>query len=392
MGHVSIIGPHGETTMLHVSGDPRDVYALLASVVVPMAEGIYRLRWRVVSADGHPVEGSYRFAVGDVALGSLSAADSAAADSADEAMAGEHEMMTPWGPSVSGAPLIPSLLRGVAMGTLMATAGLLLFLTMSPDGSAAARAMTYAKACSLVAVVALALHFCAWMMNASPEHQLGGDAIGTMVGTGIARVEFWRIGLAILSVWALILARHARIALLFAFLALVVSGGTGHSAAIQPMWTAPAKALHLVAGAVWLGGLLWLIVLDRTDSAHFAGEAERVSRLALLSVGAVTISGVIQTYLFLPSWMALLHSSYGLVTLAKVAGLLILVAFGAHHRLRVVPNLRHDSAPTTAFGRTLRLELMVMIVVVLLGGLLGYLAPPGDPHAPMEHHQPSETE
>ena len=113
---------------------------------------------------------------------------------------------------------------------------------------------------------------------------------------------------------------------------------------MQPLVAIPAKATHLLAGAVWLGGLLWLLATDRSDRPSFAREASRVSAMALICVVLVALSGVVQTWLFLPSLWDLFRSSYGAVALAKVAGLAVLIAFGAFHRARVLPRLERDAA------------------------------------------------
>lgn len=39
----------------------------------PLAEGVYRVVWRVVSSDGHPIEGSFNFGVGKVSESDLTA-------------------------------------------------------------------------------------------------------------------------------------------------------------------------------------------------------------------------------------------------------------------------------------------------------------------------------
>jgi putative copper export protein len=143
--------------------------------------------------------------------------------------------------------------------------------------------------------------------------------------------------------------------------------------------------VHLVAGAVWVGGLLWLLLLDRSDVARFECEALRVSSAALVAVLLVTLSGLVQTFLFLPSPLDLVRSAYGAITLAKVAGLLVLVGYGAHHKFRVLPALARDADRAARFHHSLRQELIVMTVVILLGGLLGYVSPPTDAHAASTH-------
>jgi copper transport protein len=397
LGRVTLTGSDGRVVTLRVAGDPRDVHSIIATVPGTLAAGAYRVRWRVVSADGHPIGGTFSFGVGDSAtVGVMPAAteEDVADESASAAdSASSHDMPAGWGPSVAGAPLAPALLRGVAVGLLLATAGLLLFLTASSMSgtTTAARADAVARGAAILAVVTLALHFVAWSVHASPEHRLDGATIGAALGSGIGRIELWRTGLALLAVVALTLARRPGMALACVVGALLVSGATGHSAAVQPLWNTPAKAVHLLSAAVWLGGLLWLLLLDRADMARYASQAERVSSWALAAVASVTISGVIQTRINLPVWSDLVQTPYGLVTLAKVAGLAVLLAFGAHHKFRVVPKLRQAAAGGGGFAVTLRREALVMTVVILLGGLLGYLPTPGAPHAhTASTTQPSE--
>ena len=63
--------------------------------------------------------------------------------------------------------------------------------------------------------------------------------------------------------------------------------------------------------------------------------------------------------------------------LAKIAGLIALVAFGAHHRYRVMPKLT-DSGDCIRMTHSVKREVVVMAVVVLLGGLLAYIPPPSE--------------
>jgi putative copper export protein len=213
-------------------------------------------------------------------------------------------------------------------------------------------------------------------MNATPDHHLWSDSTSALLASSIGKIELWRTGLAMLALWALALARRQRLALLFAIAALVVSGASGHSAAIDPVWTEPARALHLLAGAAWLGSLLYLVSYDRDASGTFARDASRVSTIALVGAIIVILSGVLQALLFLSSPGDLFSSAYGAVLLAKIVGFLILVAFGAHHRYRILPRLAHDATISGRFTATVRSEVAVMAIVVLLGGLLAYVSPP----------------
>ncbi|HZI42322.1 MAG TPA: copper resistance protein CopC [Gemmatimonadaceae bacterium] len=366
LASISLIGGDGRATKLHVAGDPYDVDALIAPIA-DLAPGAYRVAWHVVSADGHPVGGSYLFWVGRKG-GPVPRAG----------LAESQLVETGWGPSLLAAPMIPALARGIAVGCAMALAGLLVFMTW-PGQAADVRGGGLVRALALAAPVFLALHFAAWIVNVSPAHRLTSSALAAAAGSATGKIDLWCLGLSVLALWALWLVRHPRIALVFALAVVLLSGATGHSAAIQPWLAAPARSLHLLAGAVWLGGICWLIAYSRGEGAGFAREASRVSTLALWSVIAVAASGIGMSLLFLSSIGDLVHSGYGAVMLGKVAGLLVLVAFGAYYRARALPRLDGDQTTSASFKAVLQRELVVMTIVVLLGGWLAYVPPPRAP-------------
>ena len=138
---------------------------------------------------------------------------------------------------------------------------------------------------------------------------------------------------------------------------------------------------HLLASAIWVGGLLWLFIRPAGDDALlFAADAGRVSSRALWAVIAVAFTGVVQKRLFLASWSGLVTSAYGLLVLAKTAGFLVLVAFGAYNRQRIIPQLTTEpnAANVSVLRSSVRRELVVVAIVILLGGLLAYVPPPNE--------------
>jgi copper transport protein len=391
LGRISLHPTTGAVITLRAGADPRDVHAVIAPVDA-LAPGRYRVDWRVVSADGHPVDGTFAFTVGDTTLGA-GAVSPAPAPGAPPAPELDTEPDT-WGPAVAGAPVIPALLRGAALGTLMAAAGLVLFhvgATPNAVQRADARVRRLTTLFTVLGSVLLGAHMVAWLVNTSPEHQLDASWASSALETIVGKIELGRTGLALLALWAWWLARRPALALAFAAAALALSGASGHSAAIQPQWGVPAKAIHLMASAVWLGGLLWLLVRPAADDAElFARDADRVSSRALMAVVAVAFTGVVQTRLFLPSWGALVSSAYGLLALAKAAGLLVLVAFGAYHRQKLMPRVAATArtvADIAALRGSVAREVVVMALVILLGGLLAYVPPPEEGEGPTSAHQ-----
>jgi copper transport protein len=363
LAHISVVAGDGHVDQLHVTGDPHDVDAVMGGVR-PLPAGAYRVVWHVVSADGHPVGGSFVFWVG-------SKAGSAPPEVTDD----ERAHNSTWGPAVVAAPLVPAFLRGAAIGLTMALAGVLFFVVLAARDSGERAGDRLVRWLSIAAPIMLALHAVAWSVNAAPEHRLTADAVTSAIGSTVGRIELWRLGLAALALWAVWLVRRPWLALAFAAGAIALSGATGHSAAISPMIAMPARALHLLAASAWLGGLLWLLACRGFGIEHFVRQALRVSAVALWASLLVAVSGIAMAAVFLTSPRDLVDSAYGVVLLAKVLGLLALIGFGAYHRLRVLPALTRESATPVRMAVILRRELATMVVVILLGGLLAYVPP-----------------
>jgi len=377
LGRIRLVGSDGRIVTLESTGDPRNVSALVAQVTSPLAPGTWRVEWRIVSEDGHPIDGDFDFVVTgrDADSGSTAAMPPPAATTRPDSMPTSAPSADDTASAMDDVPLVPALHRGLGVGVLAALAGLLAFLETRRDHSGQPRAERLATRLSIATALLLTLHLIMWALSVSPDRSLGGEQMSAILGSRVGRVEVVRTTLAVLACWALVLARRRRLAIAFAVAAMLVGGATGHSAAIHPAWTVPARALHLLAVAAWLGGLLWLLTFERTKLDVVIGEAQRVSSLALLGVIVVSLTGLIQTKFFIGEWGDLVRSTYGAVALAKVAGLGVLVLFGAHHRFRVMPRLA-EAGVADGFSRSLRIEVLVLSLVILVGGLLAYIPPP----------------
>jgi copper transport protein len=364
LSRVTMVFAAGET-VVPVRADSTDVRVLIGTLP-PLAVAEYRVDWRTVSADGHPVEGSFRFTV----LGSA-AVDSAVAGQPAPAPAPADGHVDDHGHSGPNAPAgISAVLRGLALFSLLVLAGWLVQMVALGDG--APRAWRTAVALAAAASALLGAHFAAWLWHVTPAGT-SPDLVAAL-RTGPGRVEAIRIALAVLALWAVGLARRAWPALALALAAVLVSGATGHAAGIDPRWSIPLKSLHLIALAVWMGGVAWLAVAALGDDA-FRASAARVSRTALGAVAVVGLTGLAQGALFLPGLDAVFGSAYGRLLLAKAAGLAGLVAFGAWNRSRLLPRLAAGDAPAALRGSTRR-ELALMLAVSLVAGVLAYVPPP----------------
>lgn len=104
------------------------------------------------------------------------------------------------------------------------------------------------------------------------------------------------------------------------------AGTAGHDAAIT------ALGLHLVFAAVWLGGLVTIVLIrDTLESGRIIPVIKRYSSLALVSFIVVAVSGYASAELRIGSLDRLL-TPYGVLVLAKVAALIAIGIFGAIQR------------------------------------------------------------
>ncbi|WP_432826614.1 cytochrome c oxidase assembly protein [Dactylosporangium sp. CA-092794] len=152
---------------------------------------------------------------------------------------------------------------------------------------------------------------------------------------------------------------------------LVPPALTGHAAgAGNHQLAVTSLAVHIVAAALWAGGLCALLVL-RSDRV-LAVAARGYSRLALACFVAVAASGLANAAVRLGAADQLWHSRYGLLVLAKAAALVAAGALGAVHRARTLPALRAAATASPAPpGRAGAFRRLAAGELVLLAAAIG---------------------
>ena len=383
LSQITLIRPDGSGTQLQVANDPHDVRTLVGRIPGQLSGGRYKASWRVLSADGHPVGGSLSFSiegVGDTARSStvtsppLTAMKPLRESTVPDSGAVPSSVAAP---EEKQFPVLAAFFRGLGLGAMMTGLGVLFFVVTSRERRNLAPPKVIVRAITIGAILLVA-HMIAWLDHVSPSGSLSGDFIGSVLGATVGRVELLRTILALLTLWAIALARRTTPALILGGACLLVSGAIGHPAAIDPYWTIPAKMLHLIAGSVWIGGLVWLIWLSRCDEPACRIEARRVSSVALISVIVIALSGLLQTFLFLNTPADLTGSPYGRLVLAKMIGLAILVGLGAYNRFGLLPTLDATDGPKN-LSRSVRVEVAVLTMIIIIGGFLAYEPTPPIP-------------
>lgn len=150
-----------------------------------------------------------------------------------------------------------------------------------------------------------------------------------------------------------------------------VAGASGHGQAVNSL------LVHLVGASVWLGGLVTLAFIARVvDRPRLAQLTARYSSLALLAFIGVAASGVVSAWLRIGSWHDLIATGYGQLVLWKAGALVVLGAFGAMQRTRLIRRIGAEPKGGRVFAWFVTAELAVMGVASGIAGALGRTATP----------------
>jgi len=390
-------------------GPPRfsaDATEMLVAVA-SLAPGYYSVAWTTVSAvDGHRWQGTYPFVVLEPD-GTLPAGAPAAQVAAQ----------------ASGGSVQPfdAALRWLLLLGLMSVAGgfgfaALVTLPAARRLAGAPRLAAERCAFGLVGAIAPAGALAAAIVNPAAllREAAQNGSFGTLPDLLAGQSGLFWLLRELFALVALVLGlyvgRRARAdclrppsrllaaGLALAAAALLTMSLTSHAAAgAGAGWAVPADFLHLSAAALWLGGLVQLpLVLTRAAAATPRDEAlrgagfradvlHRFSSLALACVAVVLFSGAFNALVQLPSWQALIDTTYGQVLLVKLALVTVLLALGALNALRLGRRFAClagvDPAPTRAAQRLARgaaIESAAGAAVIAVTAVLVFLVPARD--------------
>ena len=160
--------------------------------------------------------------------------------------------------------------------------------------------------------------------------------------------------LSVLGLWPIALTGHA-------------AGAVGHSDAVN------LQMAHLLGVAVWFGGLVALVVAQRSLGPQLAVTARRYSVLAGWCLLLVAMSGLVGAGLRLPAPGAVV-SAYGLVLGIKLLAVVLLALAGWTHRRWLLPQL--DAGRRGAFLRLVIGEVVVLLGAAAAAVVLSRTAPP----------------
>jgi copper transport protein len=326
-GSVRVLDPKGERVDTgKTSRQGGNTYAVKLHSGLP--DGTFTVTYQVVSADSHPVSGAFTFSIGAPSTTTVAVSDQEAGGGLVGGLYGfaryvsyagfillvggsafvlacwqrgtgvravQRLVVSGW-LALTGATLAMLMLRGSYTGS--GKFGDIFDLNLLSD---VLQTKTGAALVSRLLLLAAAALFIAVLFGAyekrEDEEEKGDLTFGLAIGGFVVAA-----GLA--ATWAM--AEHA---------------STGLQAGIAM----PADVLHLLAVAVWLGGLsTLLVVLYRAPSIE-RSAVQRFSQVAFGSVAVLVVTGIYQSWRQVGSWSALTGTWYGQLLLIKVALVVVLV-------------------------------------------------------------------
>ncbi|MFJ8431672.1 FixH family protein [Kitasatospora sp. NPDC094019] len=358
-----------------------------------LANGTYTVAWRAVSEDSHPIGGAFTFSIGAPSATTVSttALQSAEADGLVAALYGTGRtvayaafallagaaafVLLCWPAGAARRPVQRLLMTGwVAL--LVSTVAVLMLRGPYERGSGVGKAFdlslvratlderigtALAARLLLLAASGVFLSLLVGQLGlpqARTARTAGPGATGSGTagaGTAGADADPEEAELRELERRAAERPqREARLGLGVAGLVLAVAlsatwAGADHASVGIQVWLAlPLGMLHLVAMALWLGGLAAMLVGLREGIG--ADVADRFSRIAFGAVLVLVGTGVYQSWRGVGSWGALTGTDYGRLLLVKTGCVIAMLGAawmsrGWLARLRAAPEEAAEVAP-----------------------------------------------
>ncbi len=379
-GSVRVLDPAGDRVDLGDAraGDTGD--QVVDDLRTGLQAGVYVVVWKVVSADGHPISGTYLFGAG-VAVG--------------------REQVSTGGSDGTG-PASVALFAGILRFAFETAFAMLLgagffLLAVWPRGldlPSTRRLLLVSWAVGLAAALALLVVQGPYAAGLPLTDALRPSVLGQVWHSRFGHVSQVRL-ILLLAAFPLVrtFPRRRRTG---RFEAAGLAGGLavawatighasdGHLTGL----TVPVLSLHVAVVSAWLGGLA-VLALFLLRPAHIDELGEilpRWTRLATLCVGVTAVTGTVLTWRDVGTPPALPGTPYGRFLLVKLVlfAAVMVVAWGSHHwvarRHRLVVHastlaaLATDDSPTHVTGprpsasqvRALRHRVVAEIAIAVL--------------------------
>lgn len=325
-----------------LSDDQKQVSQRLPALV----NGHYTISYSVLSADGHPIKGSYMISVGEVS------------EQKSENVIIDHDSIKGLEESITSAIRIfyyifLLLVTGwIFWGTFMKTS--------AEVGTSYRKWARYFLVLFLITSIGMCATQVSGLLDSWEWGQLSSLLTGTTVGLS------WASSMIVTILGFFLLFRHPWVDRGWAFLILAAKSVNGHAfAQDQQILSVTSDLIHLLAASVWAGGLCYILLFWRKQQ----GILEKFSKAALISIIALIVSGVASTLIYLPKMNYLFYTQWGILLLIKIALVVLVLLVGGLLRF-YLKKKQHGK-----MGTLLKVDFSLMIAIVLIVGIFTFLSP-----------------
>ena len=171
---------------------------------------------------------------------------------------------------------------------------------------------------------------------------------------------------------------------------LASTSAISHGAAIGSgwIWGTLFDALHLSAAALWIGGLISLIIAIRGRPDARIESVRRFSIVAALSVPVLAAAGLLSALVQIPNVNGIVETDWGLAFIVKIAILVALFATAGANAFLLRPRdaaaAGGDGRLVQSFGRMMRVEALLGLAVIAASAVLTQLPSPASAQPEIE--------
>lgn len=407
MSSIDLIGSGGRPIVLSLLEASADGKALRAELPT-LDPGSYTVSWRALSADDHLISGEFSFQVGGTpTAGPVSESSTAASmDHSSMDHGAQTEESVPW----------PQILnRWLTYISMMVIGGGLIcrkFILDAATVEESAGNGSYRPMKALFVGVSVLLVLCLVTSLSLQTYSIFHTVRLREAYSVLSETDFgapWLIqfaaGIAVLVLMLLHPTKSDGRGAVWGWSALAAwmfipfaSSLSGHAKAASPEFgfAIVSDWIHMVAAAVWTGGLISLAVALPWVIGSFSGQPrllhlalviQRFNRFAIASTVVLAITGIYNTWIHVESFSALFGSLYGRVLLGKIAVTAVMVGLGGLNSFVLRPRMLSEAGQPgetsneNLFYRSVRTEAALAVAVLLLAALLAFL-PPAREHVP----------
>ncbi|MFD2444370.1 copper resistance CopC/CopD family protein [Bacillus sp. CGMCC 1.16607] len=316
-----------------------------------LANGTYTVSYSVLSADGHPVKGSYMISIGEVS---------------DKINTPQQDV------SKAEGSILNFIVRIIYFIALLLVTGWIMWGTVSKvillQSQKVRRTNRKWVICLLSFFFLANIGFGYVQFSGLLDSWNLGELISLLFGTTIGIT--WLASMLLSFVGFFILLRHTWVDRAWAFILLAAKSINGHSMAYDPrLITVSLDLIHLLAAAIWAGGLLYILIYWKKHDEH-SGQFLRIfSKAALFSIVILIVTGSILSFIFLPKLPYVLYTQWGKYLLAKVGLVFLIILLGSI--------LRHYLTKKNEYmiGKLMKVDFALMILILCIVGIFTYLSP-----------------